>query len=73
MSPSAYQAWRKQADAEALNRSQEVRDDVTAVCASVIPLWVFSFRLSLCLVSLFTFILSFLSLFLFLFFLLRVD
>ena len=36
MSPSAYQAWRKQADADALNRSQEVRDDFTAPSASVV-------------------------------------
>jgi hypothetical protein len=42
MSPSAYQAWRKQADADALNRSQEVRDDVTAVSASVVHLLVSS-------------------------------
>jgi hypothetical protein len=54
MSPSAYQVWRKQADADALNRSQEVRDDVTALSASVV------------LISLARFIECFYSIFLFL-------
>lgn len=35
MSPSAYQAWRKQADADAINRSQEVRVASASLSQSV--------------------------------------